>query len=117
MAGCNRCGKICKMYRGSYFNSDSLCEECVKKEDAHPLYPLAKKAFDEEEKGNHVNWDDFPELVEYWENDTAPEELYLNSCKKKKVKETIEEDDFDEADFYNMMPLPNKIVRIRTKGA
>ena len=73
---CYRCGKDVKHLYGSYFNGDSLCEECVEREEKHPLYPLAKKAVDYEEETGKSIWNDFPELAEL-EGDEAPRDLYL----------------------------------------
>lgn len=95
---CYRCGKDVKNLYGSYFNGDSLCEECVEREEKHPLYPLAKKAVEYEEETGKSIWKDFPELAEL-EGDEAPEDLYLIPRKDKEEEEDYSQsDEWDEED-------------------
>lgn len=39
---CARCGTTETSLKMSYFNTDMLCPECVKKEEAHPDFKKAK---------------------------------------------------------------------------
>jgi hypothetical protein len=39
---CDRCKKELFSYRVSYFNTDTICNECVKVEEAHPDFERAK---------------------------------------------------------------------------
>jgi len=40
---CDRCKKEAKSLRCSMFNTQMCCEECIKKEQGHPLYQTAKE--------------------------------------------------------------------------
>lgn len=39
---CDRCGKDTLVSRMSWFNTDIICPDCIKKEEKHPLYQYAK---------------------------------------------------------------------------
>jgi hypothetical protein len=40
---CDRCGKATRVHIMSFFNTDDLCIECVKKEREHPMYATAQE--------------------------------------------------------------------------
>lgn len=40
---CDRCGKTTKTLKGSFFNTEGCCTECLEKEEKHPLYKKAKE--------------------------------------------------------------------------
>lgn len=51
---CGRCGKETDTFRMSRFNTDNLCPNCIKKEEAHPMYEEARRIEHEEVvKGNY----------------------------------------------------------------
>lgn len=41
---CGRCGKKLTVRITSMFNTDTICLDCKKKEEAHPAYERARKA-------------------------------------------------------------------------
>ncbi|TLS48846.1 gamma-glutamylcyclotransferase [Paenibacillus antri] len=43
-ANCDRCGKKLTVRTMSMFNSDTICLDCKKKEEAHPDYVRARQA-------------------------------------------------------------------------
>ena len=52
---CQRCGEKTQILKGSFFNTDMCCKECLDKEQKHPLYQAAKdKELEEVKKGNYT---------------------------------------------------------------
>ena len=42
MKTCDRCKKPTSTFKMSIFNTEMICMECLKEEEAHPLYHHAK---------------------------------------------------------------------------
>ena len=40
---CERCRRSTNIFKMSFFNTDMLCMECLKKEESHPMYEAARK--------------------------------------------------------------------------
>lgn len=51
---CHRCKQEAESLRGSWFNTDMLCADCLQAEAAHPLYDHARhQAFVKVQTGNY----------------------------------------------------------------
>ena len=42
MSICDRCPKPTNIVKMSWFNTDNLCDDCQRQEEAHPDFPYAK---------------------------------------------------------------------------
>ena len=53
---CQRCRKPTTVYSMSFFNTQDICLECQKREQAHPLYAHAKEVEYRHVKNGNLNF-------------------------------------------------------------
>ena len=71
---CDRCGKTTIHFKGSFFNTENCCMECIEKEQSHPMYEKAKEI---ETKAVLAGDYNFPGIG-------LPEDLYTDYNRKEK---------------------------------
>lgn len=56
MSRCDRCLKPLGVHRMSWFNTDRICGECQKVEEAHPDYRYARNVEHQEVRQGNTNY-------------------------------------------------------------
>lgn len=53
---CDRCGEEMFSCKVSYFNTETICRQCEDAEEAHPLFPEAKRMDNEAVRAGEFNF-------------------------------------------------------------
>jgi recombinational DNA repair protein (RecF pathway) len=64
---CDRCQQPMTVFTTSFFNTEEICMNCVKREQAHPQYAEAKRVEEEACRNRNFNFEGIgcpPELYE-----------------------------------------------------
>ena len=54
---CERCGKEVSIFSMSFFSTQNICLDCIKKEENHPNFREAKKIENEHVKAGNYNFE------------------------------------------------------------